>query len=150
MDAKNVLIGLTIILLLLGLSGCEEQGVTTENDFENVYLDSDIVELAYANLSFVEKREINDDLEPIMVVKQANVEYLFKNIAGRDVVFNAMVEFYDENNSLIHRAKPVPWRNITLPQGYTESVKNEASYNGENVEKISYVRIVVNPVEWRR
>lgn len=146
MDAKNVLIGFTIILLIVGLSGCEEQGVTTEKEFENVYLDSDIVEFAYANLSFVEKREINDDLEPVMVVKQADVKYLFENIAGRDIVVNVTVEFYDQNDTLVHSAKPVPSKN-SLPEGYRESDFNTASYNGKNVGKISYVRIFADPIK---
>ena len=147
MDAKNLLIGLIVILLIIGLSGCEEQGVTTENNFENVFLDSDIVKLAYANLSFVEKREINDDLEPVMVKKQANLEYLFENIAGRDIEFNVTVEFYDVNDSLIKSVTPVPHK-INLLKGHTESItmKNEATYSGNNVKDISYARILVQPV----
>ncbi len=146
MDGKQVLLGLIILLLLTGLSGCEEQGVTTENNFENVFLDSDIVKLAYANLSFVEKREINDDLEPVMVKKQANLEYLFENIAGRDIEFNVTVEFYDENDSLIKSVIPVPYK-INLLEGHTESLtmKNEALYRGNKVKDISYARIVVQP-----
>jgi len=145
MDARNVLLGLIIFLLLTGLSGCEEQGVTTENNFENVYLDSNIVKLAYANFSFVEKREINDDLEPVMVKKQVNIKYIFENIAGRDIVFNVTVEFYDQNHSLIESVNPVPWKNIHLPEGRTESLMNEAAYNGNKVKDISYARIVVQP-----
>ena len=143
MDGKHILFGVIILLLLTSLSGCEEQGITTETNFENVYLDSDIVGLAYANLSFVERREINDNLEPIMVKRQVNLEYLFENIAGRDVIFNVTIDFYDQNDTLIQSIKPVPWKNINLPEGHRESLMNEASYIGNNVKDISYARIVV-------
>ena len=147
MDGKQVLLSLIILLVLIGLSGCEEQGATTENNFENVFLDSDIVKLAYANLSFTEKREINDNLEPVMVKKQANLEYLFENIAGRDIEFNVTVEFYDKNDSLIKSVIPLPYK-INLLEGHTESLtmKNEATYSGNKVKDISYARIVVQPV----
>jgi hypothetical protein len=148
MDARHIFLGIVIVLLLTGLSGCEEQGVTTENNFENVYLDSNLVRLVYANLSFDERREINDELEPVMVKKQVNLEYLFENIAGRDIIFNVTVEFYDDNDLLIKSIRPVPWKNINLPEGHIEtiSMKNEASYAGEKVKDISYARIVIQPM----
>lgn len=142
MDAEKLFVGAFVIFILLCLSGCEEQGVTTENKFENVVLDSELVQLAYANVSFVEKREINDDLEPVMVTKRVDVKYLFENVAGRNITINATVEFYNNSDTLIGTSETLT---INLPKDYVESVLNEVSYSGKNVDQVSYVKIVTYP-----
>ena len=127
-----------IVILLLSivfLAGCEEQGTTTESNISNkIELQSDLVKLVYAKL--VPKTE-NEE------IKNMNVEYLFKNIAGRTVSLKVNAEFYDEENNLIYTSPSKPFVNILKDYVETEiSPFNIISYDGENTNKIDHVKII--------
>jgi len=126
-----------VVILFVGfLSGCQEPSTTTENNISNkIDLESDVVELAYAN--------INQHIEGTKTV-QVDVEYLFKNVADRIISIEITAEFYDENNNLIYTGGPKYMTN--LPVGYVETnilPVNIMSYSGEDAYKVDHIKIVV-------
>lgn len=145
MDAKQIIFGLVVILALIGSSGCTEQGTTTKQAFENVEFESDVVDLAYANVSFFEKKEYTEELEPIMVTKEVEVKYLFHNKLDRRINVSVTVEFYSEGDELVHRVGP---RIIHgLLKDYTErqfTEVNIAKCEGEKANRVSYVKILAH------
>lgn len=142
MDAKQIIYGLVVVFALIGLSGCTEQGTTTQQAFEHVEFESDAVDLAYANVSFFEEKEYTEELEPIMVTKKVEVKYLFHNKMDRRINVSVTVEFYSDQDELVHRVGP---RIIHgLLKEYTEQQFTEvniARCEGEKANRVSYVKI---------
>jgi len=119
------------MFLLVFLSGCQEQKSTEVNEnFENIELESDLVKLAYGNFSIIKDKN---------VVMRAEVEYLLKNIAGRDIRLKVTVEFYDKEDNLLFRS---PYKEIDLPADYEEKLVNTATYDGDFVSEVDHVKIV--------
>jgi hypothetical protein len=119
-------------LITIGLSGCQENSSNNSNSFEGITLESDIVELAHASKEF-----IKDDNEIIRV----EVQYLFKNIAGKDIRFNVFAEFYDKNNNLLNTSSQ---KEFIIPDGYTETTvlpANIISYDGEDCKQVDHIII---------
>lgn len=126
-----------IVMLFVGfLSGCQEESAPTENNIsDKIELESDIVELVYAN--------INQHTDGTKTV-QVDVEYLFKNIVDRIISIEITAEFYDENNNSIYTGGPKHMTN--LPVGYVETnilPINKISYSGEDAYKVDHVKIIV-------
>jgi len=126
-----------VVILFVGfLSGCQEPSTTTENNISNkIELESDVVELAYANIN-----QHNEGTKTVQVA----VEYLFKNVADRIISIEITAEFYDENNNLIYTGGPKYMTN--LPVGYAETnilPVNIISYSGEGAYKIDHIKIIV-------
>ena len=124
-----------IILTTLFLSGCQQEGTSTNENLDNIYLDSDIVELVYS------KMNLNKDEKGVIL--GAEVQYRFKNIANRKIDINVYAEFYDKEDNLLAREGP---KEITIPKGWTEqglSPANIINYSGEEAKDIDYVYIVV-------
>jgi len=146
MDAKYLLLGFSVMLLLVSFSGCEEQGATTQQSFDHVVFDSDVVDLAFANVTFFEKKEYSEDLDdPVaeMVVQNVEVKYLFYNPSDDAINISVIVEFYSDQDELVHR---VGSRNINgLLADYTErqfTEVNIANCEGEKARQVSYVKII--------
>jgi len=128
-------IGILIILIVTFLSGCQQEGTTTDKNLHNVILDSDVVELAYSLLSFNK-----DDLGIIISVE---VQYRFRNVVNRTIDVNVYAEFYDKDNNILAKEGP---KEIIIPKGWTEqgiSPANIITYKGENVARVDYVKIIV-------
>jgi len=143
MDATKEILGIVIIFVLVGLSGCEEQGTTTQQSFENVQFESDVVDLAYANVTFFEEKEFTEELEPIMVVNKVEVKYLFHNKLDRRINVSVTVEFYSDQDTIVHRVGPRVIHGLL--KDYTErqfTDVNIAYCEGEKASKISYVKII--------
>jgi hypothetical protein len=122
-----------IFLVIVGLSGCQENGSNNGQSFEGITLESDIVELAHASKEF-----IKDNNEIIRV----EVQYLFHNIAGKDIEFNVYAEFYDKDNNLLNTSYP-PKKFIFL-EDYTETgigPANIISYDGEDCKQVDHIVI---------
>ena len=134
MNKKGLLIINLIILFIIVLSGCQEQkATTTGKKFENITLESDVVELVDASLKFNEDNNVK---------LRVDVEYLFRNIAGREITITITVEFYDKNNKLLSTEGP---KYITLLKDYTETSilgANIISYSGENASEVDHVKII--------
>lgn len=133
---KSLLIyGFGILLITIFLSGCQDQTPVDTNNLENIEFESDIVELAYSNFT----KNIQDDK-----VVSVSVEYLFKNIADRDISINITAEFYDEDNNSLHTGGP---NTISLPAGWTEQgispTANRITYDGKDASEVDHVRIIV-------
>jgi hypothetical protein len=129
------LIGIIIVLTSLFLSGCQQEGTSTDENFDNIYLDSDIVELVYS------KMNLNKDEKGVIL--SVEVQYRFKNIANRNIDINVYAEFYDKEDNLLAREGP---KEITIPKGWTEqglSPANIIYYSGEEIIEVDYVKIVV-------
>ena len=134
MNKKGLLIINLIIFFIILLSGCQEQKATTSGKkFENIILESDVVELVDASLIFNEEDNVK---------LRVDVEYLFRNIAGREITITITVEFYDKNNNLLSTEGP---KYITLLKDYTETSvlgANIISYSEENASEVDHVKIV--------
>jgi len=147
MDAKKYIFGIMLIILFVAFSGCEEQGVTTQQSFDHVQLNSDVVDLAYANVTFFEEKEFNDEMEPIMLTKEVEVKYLFHNKLDRTINVSVTIEFYSDQDELIYRVGP---RIIHgLLKDYTEKQftdVNIARCIGDNANNVSYVKIIAYEV----
>ena len=134
MQNKLSLFGVFFITLLICFSGCEEQGSTNaQNNYEEIVLESSVVELVNASLKLIKDQ---DD------ILRAEVQYLFHNIAGRDVQVKVKVEFYDENNNLLAVEGT---KTINMPSDYSEqgiSPANIITYYGENVKQVDHVKII--------
>lgn len=127
-----------ILLVTIGFSGCQENSSNNGSSFEGITLESDIVELAHASKEF-----IKDNNEIIGV----EVQYLFHNIAGRDIEFNVFAEFYDKNNNLLNTSYP-PKKFIFL-KDYTEtgiSPANIIIYDGEDCKQVDHIIIKANEI----
>lgn len=135
MIKKGCVISTLILFSLVSLSGCQEQTSTDVNaNFENIELESDLVKLVYGNFSIIKDRN---------VVTRVEVEYLLKNIAGREVRLKVTVEFYDKENNLLFRS---PYKEINLLKDYEEKLVNTAIYDGVFVSEVDHAKIIVEEV----
>ncbi len=129
---KSLFVVVTIILLTISsLIGCFDSGVKTDKTY-NVTLESAVVEFYNYSLKF-----IKDD----NVVVKAQVEYLFINIAPRNIRIHITAEFYDVNNNLLGVGGP---KTIELLEGYTEKgifPANIITYEDEDAENVDHVLI---------
>lgn len=136
MKKKFFLIGTLILFIVILLSGCQEQkATTTENNFEKIELESNVVELVDASLEF---KEANN------VILKVDVKYLFHNIAGRQITVTVNVEFYDKSNNLLSTGGP---KYISLPKDYVETSilgANIISLSGEKAAYVDHVEIVAS------
>ncbi len=141
MNKKICIMFVFVISLVLLLCGCQEQTDTENNNLDkNVELDSDIVEFVYSNLT----QKINNGK-----VTGADVEYLFRNIAGRTINFTVTAEFYDAEDNLLYTGGPNNFYGITKDHIETTVPANKPnpnviSYNGINASKVDHVKIVVS------
>jgi hypothetical protein len=120
-----------IVLIVVGLSGCQENN-SNNNSFEGIKLESNIVELVHASKEFI--REDNE-------IIRVDVEYLFHNIAKRDIDFNVYIEFYDKDNILINTSSQ---KEFSIPDGYTETTvlpANVISYDGDDSKNVDHIII---------
>ena len=132
MIKKGCILFILLLFLLVFLSGCQEQkSINVNEDFENIELESDLVKLVYGNFSIVKDKN---------VIIRAEVEYLLKNIAGRDVRLNVTVDFYDKENNLLFKS---PYKEIDLPKDYEEQIVNTAVYDGDFVSEVEHAKIIV-------
>ena len=137
MKKKNCIIIVCIILIALFLCGCQEQTETNNMKVnENVKIDSDIVDLIYADLKY--KNQSGN-------IVSVDVEYLLKNIAGREIDFILTAEFYDTENNLLYTGGPKNF--VGIFKDYTETIvspnTNIISYNDLNAYKVDHVKIVI-------
>ena len=137
MKKDLLILGFVISTVLVAFSGCQEQGVTTDENFEGIYLESNVVELAYATLEFHTTYDFEHEED---IIEKVDVKYLFHNIAGRDININVTVKFYDKDNNLLELI--VGQKTSNLFKDYTESMVNIISYSGEQVTEVDHVKII--------
>ena len=137
MKKDLLILGFVISTVLVAFSGCQEQGVTTDENFEGIYLESNVVELADATLEFHTTYDFEDEKD---IIEKVDVKYLFHNIAGRDIIINVTVNFYDKDNNLLESL--VGQKTSNLFKDYTESMVNIISYSGERVTEVDHVKII--------
>ena len=129
---------ITIIILMTSLFiGCFDEGVKKNGKVAKLILESTVVELKNYSINFIE-----DEGEIIRV----EVEYLFINIAPREIRVIVTAEFYDKNDNLLGIG---PKRNLELPEGYTEQAvfpANIISYDQENVANVDHVKLIVEEI----
>ena len=122
----------TIIILVVSISiGCFEKAVKVE-DSDNIIFESEVVKLYNSSLNFIENEG---------EIVRVEVEYLFINIAPRDITIRVTAEFYDKNDNLLGIG---PKRVLDLLRGYQEmgvSPANIITYDKENAEDVSYVKL---------
>lgn len=132
MDAKKFLLGMSVILLFLFLSGCSDQsGTTTEKTFDNIEFDSDVVRLDAANLKFIKDEEE-------FAARSVELKYRLHNPQNRSITAVVDVVFYDENGRDVYSEEGYE---INLPSEYTENSFNTITYDGSMVRVIDNVRI---------
>ena len=131
-------LGITIILIITFLSGCQQKGTTTDKNLNNILLDSDIVELVYSSIEF--NKDDND------IILSVEVQYRFRNIVNRNIDINVFAEFYDKDDNLLVKEGP---KEISIPEGWTEqgiSPANIIKYTGEKSSKVDYIKIIVDEI----
>ena len=142
---KKFLIIISIIMIIIVLSGCQEQkAVTAGEKSGQIKLRSSVVELS-ESMYIINNKSIKDDYtnEIYDIIESIEVKYLFKNIASKPINIEVSAEFYDENNNLVGLGGP---RNINLPKDYAEKVytpMNSIIYAGSNVADVEYVLLIV-------
>ena len=135
---RNLCILLSIIVLIIVLfSGCTNNNDTDTPD-TRVTLESEIVEFTYSNLEY-----IKDSGETVRIEAQ----YLFRNIANRNIRFNVTAWFYDKDDNLLYNTSDSP-KDFTFPDGYYETYTdaglapaNIITYDGEYVNNVDHVVI---------
>ncbi|UCF50327.1 MAG: hypothetical protein JSU91_02265 [Thermoplasmatales archaeon] len=128
-------IGFLIILIITFFSGCQQQGTITDNNLNNVILESDLVKLVYSIINFNK-----DDQNEVFSVE---VQFRFRNIANRNIEIKVFAEFYDIKDNLLAKEGP---KEIYIPEGWTEqgtSPANIITYYGEDAADVDYVKIIV-------
>lgn len=128
-------ISILTLFIITFLSGCQQQGTITDNNLNNVILESDLVELVYSIINFNK-----DDQNEIFSVE---VQYRFRNIVNRNIEIKVFAEFYDIKDNLLAKEGP---KEIYIPEGWTEqgtSPANIITYYGEDAEEVDYVKIIV-------
>jgi len=128
---------ISIVVIIIILSSQIETDISAIR-YENVILDSDIVE--FANVSL--EKHINES----GFVDKVTVKWLFHNIDDRTINATIVAEFYDKNDALLYTAHK---QLLLLPPDYTEKLllpANMISYNGENASKVEYV--IISTIEF--
>jgi hypothetical protein len=124
-----------IITIFILFSGCVQEK-TKEITFENITLESEVVELLNASLDF--------KYDKSKIITRAEVSYLFHNIAGHIIeTLNVTVNFYDMDNNLVAKGGPKYLRN--LPIDYEEKYyfePNRILYDGPEAYAIDHCRII--------
>jgi len=138
---KVILIVIVSVICICGLlSGCQDtSSVKTQQQTNNVYLDSPIVE--FANVSF--EKNVNDSGG----VESVTVGWLFHNKAGRMVSANINAKFYDKNNLLLYSDNTHSISN--MPPGFTEhlfSASNKVTYEGAGAAFVDHVVLTVTEI----
>ena len=132
---NKIIFCILIIFIIALLSGCQQQGTITDNNLNDVMLESDLVELVYSIINFNK-----DDQNEIF---SSEVQYRFRNIANRNIEIKVFAEFYDIKDNLLAKEGP---KEIYIPKGWTEqgtSPANIITYYGEDAAEIDYVKIIV-------
>ena len=130
MKQKLIAIIFSILLICILISGCQE-GDSKDEEEGNVFLDSDLVELKFGNLTYN-----LDDGEVIAV----SVEFLLKNLLDRLIDIDVSAQFFDENDNLLETVGP---KNIIIQPLYEESLTNELTYAGLDASEVEYARLIV-------
>lgn len=134
MKNKLLILGFLIILVISIFSGCQEQKAIETSYLEGIEFESELVELKYANITK------KTDGEKVLNI---DVQYLFKNIASRDLNLKIFIEFYDMNSALLYKGGP---KYISLLNGWEEqgvSPTNIISYSGKQAHLVDHIKIVV-------
>ncbi len=131
MKKKLIIFGVSIILITIAFSGCQEEASTPKEFFENISFDSDILELVNGSLDIIEDNGITTRVE---------ITLYFKNILDEDINVEYMVEFRDKyDNALYNKSYEIK----NLPAGYVEMSPDIFSYHGGNVADFDHVNISV-------
>jgi hypothetical protein len=140
---KKILIVSLLVIGSLLFSGCTQQSAKVE--FENIELESSIVELASAK---IEKNDLvwiyPENEDPKQVPKEINVKYLFHNIVDRTVNVDVTVYFYDENNLLLDMVKGQTIN--SLIEDSTEGMANNVRLRGDDAALVHHVKIVAEEI----
>jgi len=134
MKKVDISIVLSLFLIFGSLSGCFENE-TEAISFNEVTLESDVVELVNGTIRYF-KNALNE-------IWKVEVQYLFHNIANRDIEIEVTTELYDDNDNWIATLGP---KVIQLPNDYTEKsvsqTVNIVSYDGDKVALVDHAIIV--------
>ena len=133
---------LIIILFLFTitiLSGCNESESITVDQPNNIFIDSELVELIEGELVFNKIRE---------VVKRVEVKYRFRNLQNKKIDLNVYAEFFDNQGNLISKEGP---KEISLLPNYVEQSyggANSIIFDDDGVKNVNYVRLIVEERFW--
>ncbi len=130
MKLKLLIIGCVTLFLTMSFSGCQEEAIVTEL---NVVLESDVVE--FVNVSFIKEK----NREGIYI--QAELTWLFHNIAGRLIDVGIDFDFYDENDVIVYSETKSIAR---MPANYSETfspVYNTIVLTGNEAQQADHVII---------
>ena len=112
---KKILYPLFLIIIMITVifTGCNETESATINTQNNVFMDSDLVELIDSELIF---NRIGK------VIKRVEVKYRFHNLLNEKLDLNIYAEFFDEDGNSI--SKEGPKNKILAPEASVLSMLN--------------------------
>ena len=132
-----LILGVVVIALVLALSGCQEQATTVENTFENIFFESDILEITNASYD----ASINKG-----IIQKVDVTVNFRNKLDKPINnLRLSIDFCDENDNVIH-SHPYTY-GTPFPAGYSEASPNRFSYDEDNVVLVDHVNIRITNYE---
>jgi hypothetical protein len=143
---KKLLTILSIIMVtIVFFCGCQEQKALTIGEKSGkIKLQSSVVELYQSSYNINKKTIMDIDTgKTYEIIKNIEIKYLFKNIAGRPINIEIYAEFYNSNNKLVGISEP---RSIYLPKDYIErgyNPQNSIIYDSPNVADVKYALLIV-------
>ena len=132
-----LILGIVVIVLVLTLSGCQKEATTVENPFENIFFESDILEITNASYDASMKNGIT---------QKVDVTVNFRNKLDKPINnLRLSIDFCDENDNVVH-SYPYTY-GTPFPAGYSEASANRFSYSEENVIYVDHVNIRITNYE---
>ena len=144
MDFKKISFICIVLFFMTLMSGCVNQGTTTEKTFENIDFESDVVVLDNANLAF-----IRDD-EEFGSVRSVELKFFLHNPLTRAVKIYTNVTFLNVNGHELHFYESYT---RILDPGDTETrhkylAESPVSLEGSIARAVDHVRVIVYEVDW--
>jgi hypothetical protein len=147
---KKILIIISIIMsTIMILCGCTDQKALTagEESGQLKLKSNSVVELHRSSFNINTKLAYDRYTdETYEIIENIEVNYLFKNIAGRQIHIKVSAEFYDKNDRLVGIEES---GFINLPEDYTEKAytpQNSIIYSGSNVADVQYALLIVEEI----
>jgi hypothetical protein len=134
MKKKLFVTGVSILLMMLVFSGCQEKGTTVNKTSDKVFFESDILALVNGSLEIIRNKED--------VITEARVTFYLKNLLEKPIYnLTLAADFCDNNGNVLYSH---PYEYISgFPAEYREASPNRFSYNGENVTYVDHVNLRV-------
>lgn len=137
-NLKFVVIGILLVSIVSTMGCTDKESIKTEEE-KKVFLDSDIIELAYSSLDLTESHG--------QIIK-AEVSFRCTSLLDKTVkILYYDVEFCDKDGNILYTTPPKLRSISNLPPRYTETTPNTCEYIGDNTKNVDHAYIRVTSYE---